>query len=79
MNEVLGIIKSVLESLDMGIIYLGDGFRGIRYYPEMLRQNISESDFGIVILDGLRPNVTYELGLLQMSKSNRLESSVSCM
>ena len=34
----------------------------------MLRKNISESDFGIVILDGLRPNVTYELGLLQMSK-----------
>ena len=52
----------------MEIIYLGEDFGGIRYYPDMLHQNISESDFGIVILDGLRPNVTYELGLLQMSK-----------
>ncbi|MFX1296462.1 MAG: hypothetical protein ACFFD2_16605 [Promethearchaeota archaeon] len=68
MNEVLNIIESVLDSLGMRIIYLGDGYSGIRYYPEMLQQNIAESDFGIVILDGLRPNVTYELGLLQMSK-----------
>ena len=67
MNDVLAVIKSILISFDIDIIYLGDGFKGIRYYPEMIRKNISESDFGIVVLDGLRPNVTYELGLLQMS------------
>ena len=68
MKEVRKIIETVLDSLGIKIVYLGDGFRGIRFYPEMLRENIKESDFGIVILDGLRPNVTYELGLLQMSK-----------
>lgn len=65
-NDVLAVIESILISFDIDIIYLGEGFKGIRYYPEMIRKNISESDFGIVILDGLRPNVTYELGLLQM-------------
>ncbi|KKN29626.1 hypothetical protein LCGC14_0842150 [marine sediment metagenome] len=65
-DEVLSVIKSVLDSFNIEIIPLGEGFRGVRYIPVMIRKNISESDFGIVILDGLRPNVTYELGLLQM-------------
>lgn len=65
-NDVLAVIKSVLESFDIDTIYWGEDFWGIRYIPDIIRKNISESDFGIVILDGLRPNVTYELGLLQM-------------
>lgn len=67
MKEVLGIINSVLDSMGIDKIYLGYNFRGTRYYHEMLRKNIKESDFGIVVLNGLRPNVTYEFGLLQMS------------
>ncbi|MFW9970623.1 MAG: hypothetical protein ACFFDF_10515 [Candidatus Odinarchaeota archaeon] len=66
-DEVLSVIDSVLDSFGIDIIHLGEGFRGIRYIPDMIHKNISESDFGIVILDGLRPNVTYELGLLEMS------------
>jgi hypothetical protein len=67
MNELLPIIDSVLQSMNIETRYLTEGyFRGVRFIPQMLQRNVRESDFAIVILDGLRPNVAYELGLFHM-------------
>jgi hypothetical protein len=67
-DEVLTVIESVLGSFDIEIINFRQFFKGVRYIHEIVHKNISESDFAIVVLDGLRPNVTYELGLIQMTK-----------
>lgn len=65
-NDVLEVIDSVLRSMDIDPFYLRDQIRGGRLYPPELQEMITQSDMGIVILDGLRPNVTFEYGLLIM-------------
>lgn len=63
---ILKVIDKVLKSLDIEPYYLSDQIRGGKLYPLVLRDMITQSDMGIVVLDGLRPNVTYEYGLLDM-------------
>lgn len=63
-NNVLEVINSILWSLDIEPYYLSKQIRGGRLYPQVLQEMITQSDMGIVILDGLRPNVTFEYGLL---------------
>jgi len=65
-NDVLEVINSVLRSMDIDPYYLRDQIRGGELYPPVLQEIITQSDMGIVILDGLRPNVTFEYGLLIM-------------
>ena len=65
-NTVLEIVDSVLRSMDIEPFYLSSQIRGGRLYPSVLHEMITQSDMGVVILDGLRSNVTYEYGLLTM-------------
>ncbi len=65
-NDVLEVIESVLRSMDIDPYYLRDQIRGGELYPPVLQKMITQSDMGIVILDGLRPNVAFEYGLLIM-------------
>lgn len=65
-NTVLEVINSVLRSMDITPYYLRDQIRGGRLYPLALQEMITQSDVGIVVLDGMRPNVTFEYGLLIM-------------
>ena len=62
-NNVLGVIDSVLKSMDIDPYYLRDQIRGGRLYPLELQEMITQSDTGIVVLDGMRPNVAFEYGL----------------
>lgn len=64
-NDVLEVINSVLTSMDIEPYYLREQIRG-GLYPTVLQEMITQSDLGIVILDGLRPNVAFEYGLLTM-------------
>ncbi|MHA1887244.1 MAG: hypothetical protein ACTSX0_04405, partial [Promethearchaeota archaeon] len=59
-DKILSIINSVLQNNGFIPVYLDDGFYKVNFLPQMLQKNINESDFGIVVLDGLRPNVAYE-------------------
>jgi len=52
--------------MDIEPYYLRDQIRGGRLYPLELQEMITQSDMGIVILDGMRPNVAFEYGLLVM-------------
>ena len=65
-NDVLEVIDSVLRIMDIDPYYLRDQIRGGRLYPSVLQEMITQSDMGIVILDGMRPNVAFEYGLLIM-------------
>lgn len=66
MKEVLSVIKTILKEKDILPQDLSLILRGGDYIHERLNETIKKSDLGIVILDGLRPNVAYEYGLLQM-------------
>lgn len=65
-NSVLEVIESILKSMDIEPYYLGIEIKGEELYPLKLQEMITQSDMGIVILDGMRPNVAFEYGLLVM-------------
>lgn len=65
-EKVLNVVNLVLKSLNIEPIYLSNKIRGGQLYPIRLQELITQSDMGIVILDGLRPNITFEYGLLSM-------------
>jgi len=64
-DEVLQVIESILMDMNIEPIRLSNSIRARQIIPLKLGELISESDMGIVILDGLRPNVVYEYALLQ--------------
>jgi tetratricopeptide (TPR) repeat protein len=63
-NQVLEDIEEVLAERGFSAQRLGDEARTGQGYPESLRKLLSGCVLGVVVLDGLRPNVTYELGFL---------------
>jgi len=64
-NEVLEVVNVVLKDMDIIPFNFSKMIRAREKIPTKLREIITQSDMGIVILDGLRPNVVYEFGLLQ--------------
>ncbi len=68
-NQILEDVEEVLFKYGLAARRLGDEIRSGQGYPESLRKLLSDCVLGVVVLDGLRPNVTYELGfLLGLSK-----------
>ncbi len=65
-EDVMEVIDKVLKSLDIDPYYLSHQIRGGLSYPPLILEMITQSDMGIVVLDGLRPNVAFEYGLLSM-------------
>lgn len=65
-EDVMEVIDKVLKSLDIEPYYLSHQIRGGLSYPPLILEMITQSDMGIVVLDGLRPNVAFEYGLLSM-------------
>jgi len=77
-NQILEDIEEVLFEHGFAARRLGDEIRSGQGYPESLRKLLSDCALGVVVLDGLRPNVTYELGfLLGLSKPVIVLQSVS--
>jgi tetratricopeptide (TPR) repeat protein len=77
-NQILEDIEEVLSEHGLAAQRLGDEIRSGQGYPGSLRKLLSDSVLGVVVLDGLRPNVTYELGfLLGLSKPVIVLQSVS--
>lgn len=64
-DNLLDKANELLEKYDFKTIYLGEKIRSTQSYLIQLRNLVEESKLGLVILDGFRPNVLYELGLLQ--------------
>jgi len=63
-NQILEDIEEVLFDHGFDAQRLGDEIRSGQGYPDSLRKLLSNCVLGVVVLDGLRPNVTYELGFL---------------
>ena len=63
-NQILEDIEEVLLDHGFAAQRLGDEIRTGQGYPESLRRLLSDCVLGVVVLDGLRPNVAYELGFL---------------
>ena len=63
-NQILEDIEEVLSEHGLAAQRLGDEIRTGQGYPESLRKLLSDCVLGVAVLDGLRPNVAYELGFL---------------
>ncbi len=63
-NQILEDIEEVLFDHGFAAHRLGDEIRTGQGYPESLRRLLSDCVLGVAVLDGLRPNVAYELGFL---------------
>ncbi|MFX0102222.1 MAG: hypothetical protein ACFFCS_21835 [Candidatus Hodarchaeota archaeon] len=63
-DDILTIISKTLINFDFEPVILGEEIRSTKGYYEEVFSEIQRSRFGIVILDGLRANVTFEFGLL---------------
>lgn len=63
--NLINPLKQVLEKHRLEPRLLGDGIRSGDGYLEKLSEFIDEAVLGIVILDGLRPNVAFEFGFLK--------------
>jgi tetratricopeptide (TPR) repeat protein len=75
---ILEDIEEVLSEHGLSARRLGDETRSGQGYPESLRKLLFDCALGVVVLDGLRPNVTYELGfLLGLAKPVIVLQSVS--
>ena len=65
-EDILKVVDSVLKSLDITPFLLRNQIKAGELYSLAIQAMVTESDLGIVILDGLRPNVAFEYGLLSM-------------
>ena len=63
-NQILEDIEEVLFEHGFAAQRLGDEIRTGQGYPDSLRRLLSDCVLGVAVLDGLRPNVAYELGFL---------------
>lgn len=63
-KNILYHVEHCLTEKGYNYIILGDNIRSSEEYLTKLKSIIAKSVLGIVILDGLRPNVTFELGML---------------
>jgi len=63
-NNVLYYIRNYLTDYNINPLFLGEEITSTEDYLFKLKENISKSDFAIVILDGFRPNILFEFGML---------------
>jgi len=63
-NALLSQLESVLRHRGYKALRLGEEIRTTEDYLEKLAKIVEESVLGVVILDGLRPNVLLEFGFL---------------
>jgi len=63
-NEVLEKIRKILEEHEYNPTCLSEEIRSTQDYYTKVRELIKACRFGIVVLDGLRPNIVFEFGLL---------------
>jgi hypothetical protein len=61
---ILDSIETHLENIGYKVNRLGDQIRSGQNYLNKLEQLIDNCVLGIIILDGLRPNVLFEFGFL---------------
>jgi tetratricopeptide (TPR) repeat protein len=67
-NKDLLAIKETLEARGYTEIKLGDQMASNEYYFRKLQESIEKCVLGIIVLDGLRPNIVFEWGFLEAMK-----------
>lgn len=63
-NNILNPIRDLLPELGFNPKFLSEEIESLKHYGYTVEQLASQCPLGIVILDGLRPNVLFELGIL---------------
>jgi tetratricopeptide (TPR) repeat protein len=64
-NNITNCIEELLPEMGFRVRKLGGETRPDEHFGENFERLAEECAFGIIILDGLRPNVLYEYGLLR--------------
>lgn len=64
-NHILNPLKDLLPEKGFKPIYLSDETEPLQHYGKTFEQLAEDCALGIVILDGLRPNVLLEFGILR--------------
>ncbi|MCH7613213.1 MAG: hypothetical protein IIB45_07635, partial [Candidatus Marinimicrobia bacterium] len=63
-NNILNPLRELLPNRGFKAVFLSDEMKPLEHYGKKFEQLTEECALGIVILDGLRPNVLLELGIL---------------
>ena len=63
-NHILNPLKQLLPEKGFKVLLLSDEIKPLRHYGETFQQLAEGCALGIIILDGLRPNVLLEFGIL---------------
>ncbi|HUU62501.1 MAG TPA: hypothetical protein VMX96_01045, partial [Dehalococcoidia bacterium] len=63
-NHILNPLKKLLPTKGFKVVFLSDEIKPLDHYGKTFEQLAEECALGIVILDGLRPNVLLEFGIL---------------
>ena len=63
-NHILNPLKQLLRDKRFKPVFLSDEIKPLEHYGKTFEQLAEECALGIVILDGLRPNVLLEFGIL---------------